>query len=378
MSKVYGIGIIGCGNISSAYFTLIQSYRNIKVVACTDLNMEAAKARAEEFGVEAQDMDNLLANPAVDAVVNLTVPDAHFAVSKRALEAGKHVYSEKPFVLSLEEGEALRRIADAKGLKVGSAPDTFMGGTHQMARNMIDAGKVGTITSGTAHFLSPGMESWHPNPDFFFRPGGGPILDMGPYYIANLLNLIGPVKRVVASANKGKETRTIGSGPRTGEQVPVVVPTNYHAILEFENGASVALTASWDVWAHRHPNMELYGTEGAVFVPDPNFFGGELMAAGMERNKAEPVELWEHPMIAPNWETPNGAFSNYRGAGLADMMAAVEEGRDYRCSLDRALHVIDVLLSILKSAEEGRYVDISTRCTQPAAFGPDDARALLK
>ncbi len=378
MSKVYGIGIIGCGNISSAYFTLIQSYRNIKVVACTDLNMEAAKARAEEFGVEARDMDNLLANPAVDAVVNLTVPDAHFAVSKRALEAGKHVYSEKPFVLSLEEGEALRRIADAKGLKVGSAPDTFMGGTHQMARNMIDAGKVGTITSGTAHFLSPGMESWHPNPDFFFRPGGGPILDMGPYYIANLLNLIGPVKRVVASANKGKETRTIGSGPRTGEQVPVVVPTNYHAILEFENGASVALTASWDVWAHRHPNMELYGTEGAVFVPDPNFFGGELMAAGMERNKAEPVELWEHPMIAPNWETPNGAFSNYRGAGLADMMAAVEEGRDYRCSLDRALHVIDVLLSILKSAEEGRYVDISTRCTQPAAFGPDDARALLK
>lgn len=378
MSKIFGVGIIGCGNISTAYFKLIPSYNNIKVVACTDINMDAARQRADEFGVVAQDMDALLANPEVDVVVNLTVPDAHFAVSKRALEAGKHVYSEKPFVLSLAEGEELKRIADAKGLKVGSAPDTFMGGTHQMARSLIEAGKIGTVTSGTAHVLSPGMEAWHPNPDFFFKPGGGPILDMGAYYVSNLLNLIGPVRRVVASANKGKEKRTIGSGPREGEDVPVIVPTNYHAILEFESGASVAFTASWDVWSHRHPNMELYGTDGAIFVPDPNFFGGELLVSGTERNNAAPVELWDHPMIEPNWETPHGMLSNYRGLGLADMMAAVAEGRDYRCSIERALHVMDVLLSILKSAEEGAFVEISTLCTQPALFGPEDARALLK
>ncbi len=378
MSKVYGVGIIGCGVISGAYFKLIPSYKNIQVVACTDLNMAAARARAEEFGVEAQDMESLLANPSVDVVVNLTVPNAHFEVSKRALEAGKHVYSEKPFVLSLEEGNELRRIADAKGLKVGSAPDTYLGGAHQMARDMIDAGKVGKITSGTAHVMSPGMEGWHPNPDFFFQPGGGPVLDIGPYYITNLLNLVGPIKRVVATANKARAIRTIGSGPRAGEVIPVDVPTNYHAILEFESGASVAFSASWDVWSHGHANMELYGTDGALYVPDPNFFGGELQYCGAERNKAEPVKLWDHPMTVPNWDSPNGKLSNYRGAGLADMMNAVETGGDYRCTLDRSLHAVEVMLAIVQSAEEGRFVDITTPCTQPEPFGPDEAKALLK
>lgn len=377
MAKEYGVGIIGCGNISGAYFKLIPMFKNLKVVACTDINMDVAKARGEEFGVEAQEIDTLLANPAVDVVVNLTIPEAHFPVSKKALEAGKHVYSEKPFVLSIAEGEELRKIADAKGLKVGSAPDTYLGGSHQYARHLIDSGKIGKVTSGSAHVLGPGMEMWHPNPDFFFRPGGGPILDMGPYYVNNLVNLIGPVKRVVALANKGKEERIISNGPRTGEKVPVIVATNVHAILEFASGAHVALTSSWDVWAHRHQNMELYGTDGAIFVPDPNFFGGKVEVAGTDKEPKE-VEVWDHPMTKQNYEFTWGTQANYRGVGLSDMMRAVETGGDYRCSLDRSLHTIDVLTSILKSAEEGKAVEIRTTCTQPAAFGIDEARALLR
>jgi predicted dehydrogenase len=377
MTKEYGVGIIGCGNISAAYFRLIPLYNNLKVVACTDINMAAAKARADEFGVPAQEMKDLLANPDVDVVVNLTIPEAHYPVSKQALEAGKHVYSEKPFVLTLEQGEDLRNIAAAKNLRVGSAPDTYLGGSHQFCRNLIDSGRVGKIMSGTAHVLGPGMEMWHPNPDFFFKPGGGPILDMGPYYVNNLVNLIGPVKRVTALANKAKQERTISNGPRSGEKVPVIVMTNVHAILEFVSGAQVALMASWDVWAHRHQNMELYGTDGAIFVPDPNFFGGKVEVAGTDRDPKE-VDVWDHPLTAKNYQFDWGTQANYRGVGLSDMMAGVEHARDYRCSLDRSLHTIDVLTSILKSADEGRALDISTSCSQPAAFGIDEAKALLR
>jgi predicted dehydrogenase len=377
MTKEYGVGVIGCGNISEAYFRLIPLFNNLKVVACADLHMAAAVAKADQFGILAQEVDALLANPDVDVVVNLTIPEAHYPVSKKALEAGKHVYSEKPFVLSIEQGEDLRRIADDKGLRVGSAPDTYLGGSHQFARNLIDSGQIGKVMSGTCHVLGPGMEMWHPNPDFFFQPGGGPILDMGPYYVNNLVNLIGPVKRVVALANKAKQERTITNGPRNGENVPVIVPTNVHAVLEFVSGAQVALMASWDVWAHRHQNMELYGTDGAIFVPDPNFFGGKVEVAGTDREPKE-VDVWDHPMTAKNYEFAWGTQANYRGVGLSDMMAGIETGSDYRCSLDRSLHTIDVLTSILKSAEEGKAVDIRTTCTQPAAFGIEEARSLLR
>ena len=377
MTKEYGVGIIGCGNISTAYFRLIPLFNNLRVVACADINRQAAEAQAAKFGVEAQDPDELLANPAVDVVVNLTIPEAHYGVSKKALEAGKHVYSEKPFVLSVAEGEDLRRIAEAKNLKVGSAPDTYLGGAHQFARHLIDSGRVGKIMSGTAHVVGPGMEMWHPNPDFYFQPGGGPVLDMGPYYVNNLVNLIGPVKRVVALANRAKEERTITNGPRNGQKIKVAVMTNVHAILEFVSGAQVSLMASWDVWASRHQNMELYGTDGAIFVPDPNFFGGLVEVAGTDREPKE-VPAWDHPLTSKNYEFDWGVQANYRGVGLADMMAAVTEGREHRCSLDRSLHAIDVLTAILRSAEEGRAVDISTTCTQPEAFGIEEARALLR
>lgn len=378
MSKTLGVGIIGCGNISTTYFRLAPLFKGLDVRACADLNMEAAKARAAEYHVRAQTIDELLANDEIDVVVNLTIPDAHYPVTKRILEAGKHAYSEKPLVLTLEQGEDLARIAKAKGLAVGCAPDTFLGGAHQQARKYIDEGGVGRITSGTAHVMGPGMEMWHPNPDFFFLPGGGPILDMGPYYIANLINLIGPVKRVAALTSMAQESRTISSQPRAGEVLPVKTPTNIHALLEFVSGATITLSASWDVWSHRHANMELYGTEGSIFVPDPNFFGGTVEVSG-RGTQTRALEPWDHPFGKFNQDHETmGPLANYRTAGLADMVAALIEGRDARCSLARTLHGVDVMTSILKSGADGAFVEMTTTCTQPAALGIEEAQALLK
>ena len=377
MAKELGVGIIGCGNISTTYFSLSPLFKGLKVLACADINMDAARARAEEYKVKAQTIDELLANDEIDVIVNLTIPDAHFPVSKRILEAGKHAYSEKPLVLTLEQGEELRRIAKEKGLAVGCAPDTFLGGAHQLARKFIDDGGIGRITSGSCHVMSPGMEMWHPNPDFFFLPGGGPILDLGPYYIANLINLIGPVKRVGALTSMASETRTITSQPRNGETIPVKTPTTIQALLEFVSGARITLTASWDVWSHRHANMELYGTEGSLYVPDPNFFGGTVEASGRDKD-IKPLENWAHPFGIANQESPSGPRANYRTAGLADMAASLIDGRDARCSLDRTLHGVDVMTSILKSGAENRFIDLTTTCTQPAALGIEEAQALLK
>jgi predicted dehydrogenase len=376
MSDKLGIGVVGCGNISTTYFKLAPLFRGLEVRACADLNPAAAELRAREYGVRPMTIDALLESADVDVIINLTIPDAHYPVTLAALDAGKHVYSEKPLALSLEHGLALRAAAERAGRQVGCAPDTFLGGSHQLARRLIDEGAVGTITAGTAHIMSHGMEHWHPNPDFFFLPGGGPVLDMGPYYIANLINLVGPVKRVAALTTMATPTRTIASEPRRGEVIEVRTPTNIHALLHFENGATVTLSASWDVWAHRHRNMELYGTEGSLFVPDPNWFGGTVEIARRDAPITE-VEPWAHPFGVPNDERPNGHFANYRTAGLADMAVAIIEGRDARCSLDRTLHALDVMASILKSGETGEFVTLSTTCTRPAPLGPDEARALL-
>ncbi|WP_245469732.1 Gfo/Idh/MocA family protein, partial [Mesorhizobium sp. M7A.F.Ca.MR.362.00.0.0] len=276
MAKKLGIGVIGCGNISKAYFSLAPLFRGIEMRACADINMEAAKARAKEFKLRAETVEDLLKADDIDIIVNLTIPAVHYEVSKQILDAGKHVYSEKPFVLSVKEGLDLKKRAEKKGLRIGSAPDTFLGGAHQLVRNLIDTGKLGKVTSGTCHVMGHGMEHWHPNPDFFFQPGAGPVLDIGPYYITNLIQLIGPVKQVAAFATTPAKERTISSKPRAGEKIPVNTPTTIHGLLEFENGAVITLNTSWDVWAHGHAPMELYGEAGTVFVPDPNFFGGDV------------------------------------------------------------------------------------------------------
>ena len=371
------IGIIGCGNISTSYLRLAPLFRGLEVRAVADLNMAAAKARGEEFNVRAQSVDELLANKEVDVVINLTIPDAHYAVTKRILEAGKHAYSEKPLVLTLEQGVTLRDLARAKGLAVGCAPDTFLGGAHQQARAVLDEGRLGRITSGSAAVLSHGMEHWHPNPDFFFLPGAGPMLDLGPYYVANLINLLGPVRRVGALTSSAEAERTISNGARNGETVPVRTPTNIHALLEFHSGATITLSTSWDVWHHKRNHFELYGTEGTLYVPDPNFFGGTVEIGGKD-GELTALEPWDHPFGVPNQEDPGGGpLANYRTAGLADMVAALVEGRELRCSLDRTLHGVEVMTACLASGETGQFVTLTTSCTRPAALPPAQARALL-
>ena len=376
MAKTLGVGIIGCGNISAAYMRLAPLFKSIEVRACADIDAKAAQARAAEFGLRAETVDGLLAADDIDIVVNLTIPAAHYEVSKRILDAGKHVYSEKPFVLSLKEGQDIARRAARKGLRVGSAPDTFLGGAHQHARHLIDSGAIGKVTSGTAYVMSHGMEHWHPNPDFFFKPGAGPVLDIGPYYVTNLVQLIGPVKRVAAISSTPAPVRTITSKPRSGEKIKVETPTTIHAVLEFENGATVAMGTSWDVWSHAHRNMELYGEDGTLYVPDPNFFGGALsMTKGSEPVKK--LAKFDHPFSVIN-EGGARQQANYRTAGLADMAQAIIEGRPHRCSLELALHAVDVMTSILKSGETGRAVTLSTTCERPAALGVAEAKALLK
>jgi predicted dehydrogenase len=372
-----GIGIIGCGNISTSYLRLAPLFKGLQVRSVADLNMAAATARAAEFDTRAQSVDDLLANPDVDVVINLTIPDAHYPVTRRILEAGKHAYSEKPLVLTLEQGVALRDLAAARGLAVGCAPDTFLGGAHQQARALIDEGRIGTITAASAAVMNHGPEGWHPSPEFFFLPGAGPMLDLGPYYIANLINFLGPVARVGALTSSATPTRTIGSGERAGQAIPVKTPTNIHALLQFHSGATVNLATSWDVWSHKRAHFELYGTEGTLYVPDPNFFGGTVELAGRDGVISD-VTPWDHPFGVPNQDHPSrGPLANYRTAGLADMVAALVEGRDPRCSLDRTLHGVEVMTACLKSGETGQFVTLQTTCTRPAALSPAEAAALL-
>lgn len=376
MARKLGVGVIGCGNISAAYFRLAPLFKGIEMRACADIDMDAARARAQEFGLRAETVPDLLRAKDIDIVVNLTVPAVHYDVSRQILDAGKHVYSEKPFVLSVKDGLDLKKRAERNGLRIGSAPDTFLGGAHQLVRSLVDRGTVGRITSGTCFVMSHGMEHWHPNPDFFFQPGAGPVLDVGPYYVSNLIQLVGPVRRVGAVASIPARERTIGSRPRTGEKIPVNTPTTIHAVMEFHDGALITLNASWDVWTHGHSPIELYGEEGTIFVPDPNFFGGDVRYT----KRGDPVKKlpkWDHPLSVPNQQHPQGAMANYRTVGLSDMAVAIMEGRPHRCSMEAALHTVDVMTGILKSAESGKFVDMKTTCERPEALGVREAKALL-
>jgi len=372
-----GIGIIGCGNISAAYLTLAPLFKGLEVRAVSDMNMYAARARAAEFDVRADTVSDLLAADDIDIVVNLTIPDAHFAVTRAILSAGKHAYTEKPLVLTLAEGEELRALAADRGLRIGSAPDTFLGGAHQAARAAIDAGEIGNVVAGTAHVMSHGMEHWHPNPDFFFLPGAGPMLDIGPYYVTNLIQLLGPVRRVSALTSMPQTSRTILSEPRRGEAIPVKTPTNIHALLDFHSGATITLSTSWDVWAHRHGHMELYGDMGTMFLPDPNWFSGTVEITD-KAGDTRTLETAKHPFGVPN-QTSNGEDkANYRTAGLAEMADAMNAGRAHRCGLELALHAVDVMTSVLRAGARGEVVTLTTTCTRPEPLDAAAAQALMR
>ena len=369
--------IIGCGNISQAYLRLSPLFRGFVITACADIEISAARSRAGQFSIAARSVADVLADPQIDLIVNLTVPDAHFSVSQAALQAGKHVYSEKPVALSLQDGRHLAKLAQENSLKLGCAPDTFLGSALQWAREQIDNNIIGEIHSGSCHIMNRGMEHWHPNPDFFFKPGGGPVLDIGPYYITALIHLLGPIDRVAALSATPRRQREIGNGPRRGEKIEVETPTSFCALLDFSGGARITFSASWDVWSHSHNHIELYGTAGTMILPDPNFFGGAVDIHLPDRRYSGPGSDWSHPFVVPNFPPDSPRLANYRACGLADMARAIATGGDFRCSMERALHGLDAMLGILHSANKGQFVRLETRCSRPEALGTQAARALM-
>jgi predicted dehydrogenase len=359
------IGIIGCGNISHSYLKGAARSEQVRVKSIADTRMEAAQEKAAEYGVPAVTVDRLIADPDIQIVINLTVPLAHAPVSLQVVEAAKHVYSEKPLAIRHAEAEALMLAAAAKGVRVGCAPDTFLGAGHQACRRAIDAGLIGRPIAGSAFFATHGMEHWHPNPEFFFKRGGGTMLDIGPYYVTQLVNLLGPVERVAAQATIGSATRTVSSEPLKGSIINVDVSTTVNGVMSFANGASVTITASWDVWKHNRVPFEIYGSEGSMLVPDPNFFGGEPMVTERDGDWM-PLDISVHPFGKPNRYTSNGAHvADYRIVGLLDMAAAVRDNRPHRASGELAMHVLEVLDAFERSSTEGRHVMIETPCERP-------------
>ena len=319
------IGIIGCGNISEAYLKGAARSQLIAVLGVADMRPEVAQARAQEFGVQARGIDDLLADSEIELVLNLTVPAAHAPVDVQIVDAGKHAYSEKPLAVSVGEARAMMRMAAEKGVRVGCAPDTFLGAGHQACRAAIDAGRIGDVLSGAVTVMSHGMEHWHPNPEFFFKRGGGPVLDIGPYYVTQLVNLLGPVARVSAEAAIGNATRTVTSEPLRGSVITVDVPTTVSGVMAFASGALVSLSMSWDVWKHRRLPIEIYGRDGSLLNPDPNFFGGEPMLTARD-GEWEKLEIDAHtvPCAEPHAALGNG------GRGLPRRRAARHGGGDPR------------------------------------------------
>jgi predicted dehydrogenase len=356
--KPVGIGVIGCGNISAAYLTAAKKFPILNLIALSDADPAAAQARAAEFSLPARPVDALLADPAVEIVLNLTVPKAHVDVGLKAIGAGKHVHSEKPLGVTVAEARRLIDAAAAKGLRLGCAPDTFLGGAHQTARRAVDEGLIGRPIGGTAFFMCPGHERWHPNPGFYYLAGGGPMLDMGPYYVTDLVNLLGPVASVSGVATRTRSERVVTSEPLAGTRVPVEVATHVSGTLMFASGAAVSLTMSFDVSRHRHGPIELYGEAGSLIVPDPNHFGGKVELGTASEN-------WrEIPTLGPY------ADGNYRIVGLADMAQAIRSGRAHRASGELAFHVLEVMEAFQTSSDTGKAVAISSHPQRPAPLSP--------
>ena len=361
------IGLIGCGTISPAYLRAAKTFGVLDFVACADVNPEAAQRTHERFNVPAISVEELLGRDDIEAVLNLTIPAAHAEVNLAAIAAGKHVYCEKPFGLDAAEGERVLAAADAAGVRTGCAPDTFLGGGHQSVRQLIDHGAVGKPVAGTAFMMGRGPESWHPNPAFYYQPGGGPLFDMGPYYLTALVHVLGPVRRVAAITGRGRHRRVIGSEPSAGEReglaprmkkphageaIDVRVDTHAAGTLEFASGALVTVVMSFDVQRHSNHNIEIHGTEASLSAPDPNGFGGKVyVASGRD---------WQERALT------HGYTENMRSIGLADMCTGIRSGRPHRCDGRLAQHVLEVMAAFGASSAERRHIDIQSSPERPA------------
>ncbi|MGO4188286.1 Gfo/Idh/MocA family protein [Pseudarthrobacter sp. TAF60_1] len=353
-----GVGVIGAGNISKEYLDNLTVFPDLKVHVIADLFEDAAAARAKEYGIPEWGPPELALNhPDVEIIVNLTIPAAHVEVATAAVNAGKHVWTEKPFSLDRESGLGLLKAADAAGIRLGTAPDTFLGAGLQTARRLIERGDIGTPLTAMTTFQTPGPESWHPNPAFLFQYGAGPLFDMGPYYLTALVQTFGSVRRVAAIGSKAKEVRVIGSGPKLGEEFTVEVPTHVSAMAQFENGASSHSVFSFESPRVRMGFLEITGTEATLSMPDPNYFDGDikLSRAGDE-----------------DWTTiPATGPTNGRGMGVLDMARSIRAGVPHRATGNLAYHVLDTMVSISESVESGTFIDVESSAPASPAL-PED------
>lgn len=356
MEKVK-VGIIGCGNISGIYLkNLTGLFEDVEVVAVADLIPERVQNAAKEYGIPKtyESGEALLKDDDIELVLNITQPPDHAPLCLAALEAGKHVYVEKPLSITREDGRKIQKLAAQKGLFVGGAPDTFLGSGIQTCRKLIDDGAIGTPVAATAFMTCHGHESWHPDPDFYYRVGAGPMLDMGPYYVTALVNLMGPVASVAGSTRITFPTRTITSEKKRGQIINVEVPTHVAGLLNFASGAIGTIITTFDVWAAELPRIEIYGSLGTLSVPDPNTFGGPVRLYRSETAK------WEEVPLA------FGYAENSRGLGLADMAKAIRSGRKARAGVELTSHVLDVMLGFHDASREGIVYRLTSTCAQPA------------
>jgi predicted dehydrogenase len=353
MGSTLRIGVIGVGKISEQYFATIPELPGLTLVAVADLDDERARQVAAEQGVDAMTVDQLLADPRIDAVLNLTVPAAHVAVATAALKAGKHVYTEKPLALAPADAVEMLALAEGRGLRVGSAPDTVLGTGVQTARQILDSGSIGTAVAATAFWGAAGHELWHPAPQFYYQPGGGPLFDMGPYYVTTLVTLLGPVIRVSGASARSSRDRVVATGRLAGTSIPVSIDTHITAILEHDSGAVSTVTMSFDVWASRIPPIEIYGTAGTIAVPDPNRFSDQVEVWTAETNEWRVV-----PATA-------GYADAGRGHGLADLARAIETERPHRASGELAFHVLEIMDAIVRAGDEHRVIEIASTVDRP-------------
>lgn len=359
MPRQINVGLIGCGSISEAYFAGCKRYDILQLTACADLDPARARAKAEKHGVRACTVDELLADPAIEIVINLTIPQAHAPLNERILRAGKHAYTEKPFALDVTQSRRVLALAKRRNLLVGSAPDTFLGGGIQTARQLLDDGVIGRPLAATAYMMCHGHESWHPAPEFYYKRGGGPMFDMGPYYVTALVNLLGPVRRVSGVTKASFPHRLITSQPLAGKKVKVEVPTHYSGTLDFANRAVATVIMSFDVWpAPDQPCIVIYGTEGTMLVPDPNTFTGPVRV-----HRGADKTFNEMPLTHSD--------QRLRGTGVADMAYSIlRRKRRHRCSGELAHHVIEVMAAFEKSSTLGRHVRLTSTTARPVALPP--------
>ena len=386
MNRIFKVGLIGCGHISETYFKGHEYFNNFQIVKCADINIEVANKCAELNNIEACSVDDIIKDENIEIILNLTIPKAHYEIAKKSLENGKHIYSEKPMAVNFEDGKHLLQLSKEKGLYVGNAPDTFLGGGIQKSIELVKSGTIGDINIGNAIFAFPGVQSYHPNPEpWFAEKEGGPVIDMGPYYLTALVNLLGPAKKVHGISTKVSNTRTIGIGPKKSTDFRVECPTTYLVNLEFENGALIQLTLSFDVIAHQRNHIELYGTKGSIIVPDPNMFGGSpLVCTNSETGEWIEYKTENMPLGKINIKEESlraneeSTRANYRGVGLAEMAYSIEYNKKNRCNGELSLHVLDIIQTTMSAANQGKTLEIKTSCEVPSFFNIEDISAILK